>query len=77
MTKDIPSGNFVKSKDYDGLMRGRFGSNMSSTRYKDMRVTSLRPTGFKAAWTFQPTRNNAQMTKHCQLHGPNNFHDTN
>jgi hypothetical protein len=30
------------------------------TRYKDMRVTTLRSTGFKAAQIFQPTQNIVQ-----------------
>jgi hypothetical protein len=42
-----------------------------------MRVTTLRPFGFKQAQTFQSTQNRAQMTKQCQLHGPNISHDTN
>ena len=72
--EDITPRTFVKSKDYTGP-RGRFGST-TSNRYKDMRVTTSRPSNTKPARTFQSTRNNAPMKKCCCLHGPNNSHDT-
>jgi hypothetical protein len=71
--EEISSKSFVKSNN--NSPRGRFGSNMSN-RYKDTRATTSRPYGFNQARTFQSTRNNAQKTKRCRLHGPNNSHDT-
>jgi hypothetical protein len=63
MAIDITPRAFVKSKDYNGP-RGRFCSIMSK-QYKDTRATTLRPSGFKPAQTFQSTRNNAPMNKRC------------
>ena len=72
--KDILPQTFVKSNNNNGP-RGRFDSQ-TSNQYKDTRVTTSRPSGYNKPARFQTTQNNAQKTKRCWLHGPNNTHDT-
>jgi hypothetical protein len=68
MAKDITPRTFVKSKDYNGPgdryngLGDRFYSNMSN-QYKDTRVSTWRPSGFKQAQTFHSTQNTTQKTK--------------